>query len=268
MRIPRFGGGSSFYGYTIVRSPALLQELYMDHPLSITLVSMTDQELYEKLSAFVTDHKRNLFDELAAERTYHITAVMEDIYQPHNASAVVRTADLLGIQRLHIIENRNKFTVNPDVTLGSSKWVDIERHHEHENNTMRCIEKLRDQGYGIVVTSPRAPEITPGTIALDKPLAFCFGTELTGASDELMEHADHQLRIPMYGFTESYNISVSAAITLYTVMERLRTSDIKWRLSEKELFELKLKWTRKTVQSAAHLEEHFRRTSDPSSTDH
>ncbi len=244
-----------------------MQELCMDHPLSITLVTMTDQELYEKLSAFVTEHKRNLFDERAAERTYHITAVMEDIFQPHNASAVVRTADLLGIQRMHIIENRNKFTVNPDVTLGSSKWVDIERHHEHENNTMHCIKKLRDQGYGIVVTSPRAPEITPGTIALDRPLAFCFGTELTGASDELMEHADHQLRIPMYGFTESYNISVSAAITLYTVMERLRASDINWRLSDKELFELKLQWTRKTVQSAAQLEEHFRRTEDPSSTD-
>lgn len=225
---------------------------------------MTDKELYEKLSSFVTENKRNLFDRLAAERTHHITVVMEDIYQPHNASAVVRTADLLGIQRMHIIENRNKFTVNPDVTLGSSKWVDIERYREGENNTLRCIEKLREQGYAIVVTSPRAQAITPATIALDKPLAFCFGTELTGASDVLMDNAEHQLRIPMYGFTESYNISVSAAITLYTVMERLRASAIEWRLSEEELFKLKLQWTRKTVHSAAHLEEHFRRTSGAS----
>ena len=219
---------------------------------------MTNEQLYDRLSAFVSDNKRALFDRLAPQRTRHITVVLEDIYQAHNASAVVRTADLLGIQDMHIIENRNKYTVNPDVTLGSSKWVDMHRYREATGNTMRCVRKLKEQGYRIVVTSPHAPEVTPATIALDRPMAFCFGTELTGASEELMANADMQLRIPMYGFTESYNISVSAAIVLYTVMERLRNSTVPWQLPHEQLLDLKLAWARKVVHSAAHLEAHFR----------
>lgn len=219
---------------------------------------MNDHQLYERLSAFVSDNKRALFDRLAPQRTRHVTVVLEDIYQPHNASAVVRTADLLGIQDMHIVENRNKYTVNPDVTLGSSKWVDMHRYREAGDNTARCIRTLREKGYAIVVTSPRAPEITPHSIPLDKPMAFCFGTELTGASDELIAAADMHLRIPMYGFTESYNISVSAAIVLFTVMERLRASDVAWQLDEAALIALKLQWARKVVHSAAHLEERLR----------
>ncbi len=219
---------------------------------------MTNEQLYDRLSAFVSDNKRALFDRLAPQRTRHITVVLEDIYQAHNASAVVRTADLLGIQDMHIIENRNKYTVNPDVTLGSSKWVDMHRYREATGNTLRCVRKLKEQGYRIVVTSPHAPEVTPATIALDRPMAFCFGTELTGASEELIANADMQLRIPMYGFTESYNISVSAAIVLYSVMERLRNSTVPWQLPHEQLLDLKLAWARKVVHSAAHLEAHFR----------
>ncbi len=219
---------------------------------------MTDERLYEQLSEFISDNKRALFDRLAPLRTRHITVVLEDIYQAHNASAVVRTADLLGIQDMHIIENRNKYTVNPDVTLGSSKWVNMHRHREGDDNTLRCMQQLKQQGYQIVVTSPRAADVTPGNIDLERPMAFCFGTELTGASDVLMEHADMHLRIPMYGFTESYNISVSAAIVLYTVMERLRASAVQWQLSDDDRNALKLEWARKVVHSAAHLEARFR----------
>ena len=219
---------------------------------------MTDQEIYERLCAFITPNKRALFDRIAPERTRHVTCVLEDIYQPHNASAVVRTCDLLGIQDLHIIENRNKYTVNPDVTLGSSKWVDMHRWRGEEDNTARCIAHLKKLGHAIVITSPRAQDTTPGTIALDKPLAFCFGTELTGASSALEEQADIALRIPMHGFTESYNISVSAAITLYTVMERLRASGQNWRLGDAAITALKLSWARKVVHSPAHLEERIR----------
>jgi tRNA (guanosine-2'-O-)-methyltransferase len=219
---------------------------------------MEDQAMYERLCAFLSDNKRELFERLAPLRTRHITCVLDDIYQAHNASAVVRTCDLLGIQDLHIIENRNKYTVNPDVTLGSSKWVDMHRWRGEPDNTMRCIAHLKERGYTIVTTSPHAKDTTPHTIPLGKPLAFCFGTELTGASEGLMQHADIGLRIPMYGFTESYNISVSAAITLFTVMERLRASDVEWRLDAGALASLKLAWARKVVHSANHLEERFR----------
>lgn len=215
---------------------------------------LSDQELYVKLMAFVSDNKRNLFDRIAPLRTRHVTVVLEDIYQPHNASAVVRTAELLGVQDIHIIEHRNKYTVNPDVTLGSSKWTDMHRYKGGDDPSGACIAALKAKGYAIVATSPRADNVTPATIPLDRPLAFCFGTELTGLSDAIMDQADIGLRIPMYGFTESYNISVSAAITLYTVIERLRASDVPWQLQAEELAALKLEWARKMVHNAHHLE--------------
>jgi tRNA (guanosine-2'-O-)-methyltransferase len=227
---------------------------------------LTDAQLYDRLCSFISENKRALFDRIAPERTRHVTVVMEDIYQPHNASAVVRTCDLLGVQDIHIIENRNKYVMNPDVTLGSSKWTDMHRYREHADNSLACIERLKKDGYRIVATTPRADSVTPHTIALDTPLAFCFGTELTGLSATIMDRADIHLRIPMYGFTESYNISVSAAITLFTVMERLRAGDGFWRMDERQLISLKLAWARKIVHSAHHVEERIRREAEGGTT--
>ncbi|MCC6542134.1 MAG: RNA methyltransferase [Flavobacteriales bacterium] len=228
---------------------------------------MTDQEIYEQLARFISPNKRALFDRIAPLRTRHVTVVLEDIYQSQNASAVVRTSDLVGLQDIHVIENRNAYQLNPDVTLGSSKWVDVHRYRTHENNSLACVEALKRQGYRVVATSPRSPEITPDTIDLERPMAFCFGTELTGLSDDLMNAADEHLRIPMYGFTESYNISVSAAITLYTVMQRLRTSHVDWRLPEEALHTLKLSWARKMVHSPAHLEARLRKDAQADAED-
>ena len=223
---------------------------------------LSDAALYDRLSSFISENKRALFDRIAPERTHHVTLVLEDIYQPHNASAAVRTCDLLGVQNIHIIENRNKYVMNPDVTLGSSKWTDMHRYRDHDNNSRVCMDRLRKDGYRIVATTPRADGFTPQTIPLDGPLAFCFGTELTGLSDAVLDHADLHLRIPMYGFTESYNISVSVAITLFTVMERLRAGDGFWRMSDAQQLALKLGWARKVVHSAHHLEERIRREAE------
>lgn len=225
---------------------------------------LSNADLYQQLATFISENKRHLFKRIAAERTRHVTVVLEDIYQSHNASAVVRTCDLLGVQDIHIVENRNKYTINPDVTLGSSKWTDMIRYREHADNSLACVQALKKSGYLIVATTPRADSVTPQTVPLDKKLAFCFGTELTGLSDPMMQHADVHLRIPMYGFTESYNISVSAAITLFTVMERLRASDLPFRLNEEEQLALKLSWARKVVHSAQHLEARLQRDHEES----
>ncbi len=223
---------------------------------------MTDHALYEQLAEFISPNKRALFDRMAPLRTRHVTVVLEDIYQSQNASAVVRTSDLVGLQDVHVIENRNAYQLNPDVTLGSSKWVDIHRYRKQEDNVMACVEALKKKGYRIVATSPRSEHITPESIDLEQPMAFCFGTELTGLSDALLGAADEHLRIPMHGFTESYNISASAAIVLYTVMQRLRASHVQWQLPEPDLITLKLAWARKMVHSAAHLEERIRRDAE------
>lgn len=219
---------------------------------------MTDHEIHEKLSEFLTDNKRSLFETIAAQRTRHVTAVLEDIYQSQNASAVLRTCDLLGVQDIHVIEQRNTYKVDDQVALGSSKWIDIHKHRGHADNTRACIDALRAKGYRIVATSPRGDASTPGNIDLQRPLAICFGTELTGLSDALIDAADEHLRIPMYGFTESYNISVSAAIILFTIMERLRASKIDWHLDDEAMLALRLQWTRNAVQSSAAIEKRLR----------
>lgn len=219
---------------------------------------MDDLQLYDKLSAFISDNKRALFDRIAPQRTRHITVVLENIFQSQNASAVIRTCDLVGVQDIHVIEDRNKYQLNPDVTMGSSKWIDIHRYRNAESSTMDCVRALRAKGYCIVATSPRSEHITPESIPLDRPLALCFGTELTGLSDELLEEADMHLRIPMHGFTESYNISVSAAIVLYTLMQRLRSSDVQWQLHDEALLQLKLQWTRTMLQNPSLIEQRLR----------
>ena len=216
---------------------------------------MTDQQRYERLAQFISPNKRALFDRIAPLRTRHVTVVLEDIYQSQNASAVVRTCDLLGIQDVHVIENRNKYQLNPDVTLGSSKWIDIHRHRSAKDNTAGCIAALRATGHRLVATSPRASAVTPESIPLDRPMAFLFGTELTGLSDPLLDAADEHLRIPMHGFTESYNISVSAAIVLYTVMRRLRESEVPFGLADDAIARLKLSWARRIVRGADLIED-------------
>ncbi len=219
---------------------------------------MDDQQLYDRLSAFVTEHKRALFDRIAPTRTRHVTVVLEDIYQSQNASAVLRTCDLVGIQDVHVIENRNTYTVNKDVALGSAKWVDLYRHSGQEDNTEACIARLRANGYRIIATSPRGDRCTPESIAIDRPLAICLGTELTGLSDTLMDAADEHLRIPMHGFTESFNISASAAIVLYTIMQRLRASDIAWQLDATAMLSLRNTWMRNAIHDADAIIERLR----------
>ncbi len=222
---------------------------------------MTDEQLYTELCAFISENKRALFDRIAPERMRHVTVVLEDIYQSHNASAVVRTCDLLGVQDIHVIENRNKYTLNPDVTLGSSKWVDLHRWREGSDNTMDCIRSLKAKGYRIAATSPHGHSVDLKDLDLSTPIAFCFGTELEGLSKELLAEADTRVRIPMHGFTESYNISVSAAIVLFTVTERLRTSNVPWELSTEETIKLKLEWARKTRYHSSLIEERLRQRS-------
>jgi tRNA (guanosine-2'-O-)-methyltransferase len=218
----------------------------------------TIEKLIEYLSQFTTDHKLRLFDELIAYRTRYLTVVLEDIYQSQNASAVIRTCDCLGIQNVHVIENNNKFTVNPDVVLGSVKWINLIRHNQSDSNTIPAINKLRKNGYRIVATSSyrNDTELHNFDLANGK-VALLFGTELKGLSEDALANADEFLRIGMYGFTESFNISVSAGIILHHLIEKLHKSEITWQLTKKEASEIKLNWLRNTVKKADALEKEF-----------
>ncbi|RLD47993.1 MAG: TrmH family RNA methyltransferase [Bacteroidetes bacterium] len=217
-------------------------------------------ELINYLKDFVTEERYNLFLDKIQFRTDYITVVLEDIYQPHNASAVLRTCDCFGIQDVHIIENRNKYKVNPDVALGSFKWLDLIKHNSQDKNTLQTIKDLKKQGYRIVATTPHTNDVLLDDFDLTKgKAALFFGTELQGLSQEMMDNADEFLRIPMYGFTESFNISVSAALVLHNLSERLRKSNINLQLSEDKKNAVLLNWLRNTIKKSENIENQFLR---------
>jgi tRNA (guanosine-2'-O-)-methyltransferase len=216
------------------------------------------QALFDYLAGFITENKLSKFEEIIQLRTRYITVVLEDIYQPHNASAVLRSCDCFGVQDVHIIENQNKYTLNPDVALGSSKWLNLNFYSGLENNTPLALESLREKGYRIIATTPHKDDVTLHELPLDKgPIALVFGTEMRGITGSALELADEYMKIPMYGFTESFNISVSAAITLFYLTEQLRKSAIKWRLSDEEMLTTKLQWAREVVKRSDLIEKDF-----------
>ncbi len=214
-------------------------------------------ELIACLAQFVTPNKVRKIRQVLENRTYYVTLVLEDIYQPQNASATIRTAECLGVQTLHVIENRNEFRVSPKVTQGAAKWITLFRYNEPgADNTGACVQALRSKGYQIIATSPNVERsYSLDTLPLERPMAFLFGNEEEGLSPRAMELADGYLRLPMYGFTQSYNISVSVAITLSHVIERLHRLDLPWRLSEEEKAELTLEWYRRIVRRHELLEQ-------------
>lgn len=216
-----------------------------------------EQKIKEEFYSIITENKKEMFDRISSERTKHITVVLENIYQEHNASAVVRTCDCFGIQELHIIEKNNQYKLQRDIALGAGRWVDMYNYNLGEEVTKDCISKLKIKGYKIVATTPHT-EQTIYDLDLNSPLAFVFGTERRGLSDEVFGLADEKVKIPMYGFTESFNISVSVAIVLSTIRERLEKSELNWKLSELEKVQIINKWCRKILNGGNKLEEYFR----------
>jgi len=225
---------------------------------------MKKEKLIDHLSKIVSEKRFALFQQVLDLRTRYMTVVLEDIYQPHNASAVLRTCDCFGVQDVHIIENQNEYMVNPDVALGASKWLDMKNYNSLENNTLQAIESLKKQGYRIVATTPHTDDVNLDDFDLNAgKFALVFGTEMRGISELMKENADEFLKIPMQGFTESFNISVSAAIAMHHLSWKLRNSNINWRLPQAEKDEVLLNWLKSSIKKSDLIEEEFyRRHSD------
>ena len=214
----------------------------------------TKKQLLEHLLIFVNDNKRELFYPVLDFRTRHITVVLENIFQPQNASAVIRSCDIYGIQDLHIIENEYAFKLNPNVAMGAGKWI-----NEEDNNTEKCLQSLKDKGYKIVATSPRIDAYTTHNFPLGEKIALCYGTELTGLSDVALEMADEFVTIPMYGFTESFNVSASVAVSLSHLKTRLHEVDFDWKLKEEERVDVLLDWAKKCLSRGEDIQNEFLR---------
>ena len=215
--------------------------------------SQQQQELIDYLAEFVTQNKQDKMDTVIANRTRHVSLVLEDIFQPHNASAIVRSTECFGVQDIHVVADRNKFAATEGIALGASQWLSIKQYDETE----ACFAQLKKQGYRIVATTPHTNACFLSELPLDGKLALVFGTELEGLSKQALEHADEFVKIPMVGFTESFNVSVSVALSLYDTTQRLRASSIDWKLSPQDELDVRLDWLRAIVRGAPQLEKRF-----------
>jgi tRNA (guanosine-2'-O-)-methyltransferase len=208
-----------------------------------------DKEHYLKyLSEMITPERLQRMMQVLRFRTRHLTVVLEDIYQPHNASAVLRSCDCFGLMDVHIIENRNTYQVNPDVALGASKWLSMHRYNTDHDNTSACFEKLKQDGYRIVATGPHKNDCLLHELDIETKTALVFGNELDGLSEIALHQADAYVKIPMVGFTESLNISVSAAVCMSSLASRLRDSSVDWALKETEHIDILIQWIKNTLK--------------------
>ena len=212
----------------------------------------------EYLSTYVTPNKQQLIEEVLSRRTRHLTVVMEDIFKPHNASAVIRTAECLGIQDVHIVEKSNQYTPNPWVLRGALKWMTV-RHYPSSNPTSMedCFALLKAEGYRVIATDVDQRSIPISEVDVTEKIALVMGTEHEGISQYVRDHADQLVTIPMSGFTESFNVSVSAAICLNHLLTEMRTKSIQWQLTEAEKAELRYRWYSRIPPHAENLISHY-----------
>ncbi len=216
------------------------------------------EALIRHLAKFATPERLAKMDRVLARRTRFLTVVLEDIFQPHNASAVLRSCECFGVQDAHIIESRHTCRVSAGVVMGADKWLTLRRYREPgADNTAACLENLKSRGYRIAATALRGDCAGIEEAPLDRPLALCFGTEESGLSGNALAGADLRVRLPMHGFTQSYNVSVCAALCLYELCGRLRREREDWKLPRGEALEVKLEWLRKCVKNSGVLEREF-----------
>lgn len=216
------------------------------------------EKLIQYLSGFLTEKRTAQFHKVLDYRTRYLCLVLEDVYQSQNASAVIRTCDCLGIQDIHCVQNRFRFTIDRNVSMGAHKWISFHYHKGEKNNSLSAISSLKKENYRIIATSPSRESTIPENLDLSKgKAALFFGTELTGLSKDVLDAADEFIHIPMFGFTQSYNLSVSAALILYSLVSRLHQSTLPWNLSPAEKSELLLDWMRKSIKSSAKIEARF-----------
>jgi len=203
-----------------------------------------NEEYLLYLEEFITDNRKRRFNQVLENRTRHFCIAVEDVYQLHNTSAVMRSCEVFGIQDLHVIEQRYGKSIDKEIAMGAEKWVDIYRHSDNQS----CMHDLKAKGYQIVATSPHVEASGLDEFDISRPSAVFFGTEKSGLSEEILKEASAFIKIPMVGFTESLNISVSAAIIINNLTSRLRNSSVKWQLTDEELLAKKIDWARKTIK--------------------
>ena len=221
-------------------------------------MSTITHNLVQYLKTFVVDERRELFEKKIRQRTKHITVVLENIFQGRNISASIRSADCFGIQDVHIIENDNIFNDDSEVSMGAEKWITITRHNQQKHNSIDTIKELKAEGYQIIAATPHNTDCNLFDIDVSKQkVALIFGSEVRGCSDQTLALADKRMKIPMYGFTESFNISVSVSLCLQHLTYKLRKIDSDWKMTKNQQDKVMLQWLRNSIKASVEIEEEY-----------
>ncbi|MBO0329569.1 TrmH family RNA methyltransferase [[Muricauda] lutisoli] len=205
---------------------------------------MFDDDLLTYLETYLTEERKQRFLDVLQKRTRHITVAIEDVYQLHNTSAIIRSCDVFGVQDVHVVEDRFGKRLDKNIAMGAEQWVDVSRYKD----TTDCIAQLKSKGYQIIATTPHNNSTLLPDFFPSKKSAVFFGTEKEGLSEEVMQQADSFLKIPMVGFSESLNVSVSAAIIIQQLAQKVRDSHLDWQLTDIEVLEKRLDWTKKSIK--------------------
>lgn len=217
-----------------------------------------NSELIRHLSQFVVEERLQLFEKKIQDRTQYITVVLENIFQSRNIAASIRSADCFGIQDVHIVENENIFNNDSEVSMGAEKWVTINRNKQEKNNTIQTIQYLKSKGYQIIATTPHNTDCDLYDININQgKIALFFGSEVKGCSKEMLERADKKIKIPIYGFTESYNVSVSVALCLQHLTYNMRQSNVKWQLPTSQAEQVMTQWLTNSIKAGAKIKEDY-----------
>lgn len=200
--------------------------------------------LINYLESYLTPRRQQLFKEVLAERTRFLTVAIEDVGHLHNTSAIMRSCDAFGVQDVHVIEELKGKRIDREIAMGAQKWTSVKRY----DSTKTALSQLKKLGYQIVATTPHHTAHKLQDFTLDKPTALFFGSEKDGLTETVIEAADSYIYIPTFGFTQSLNISVCAAILLQELTNRMRNSALDWKLKESDILEIKELWLKRNLK--------------------
>ena len=210
---------------------------------------MNDQKTFEYLQQFLTAERLRKINQYAPESSDFVLPIIEDVFQFRNAAAIVRSVEACGFHKIVAVESENEFNPNLRVTKGAETWVEVERLP----HSLDSIQEIKNRGYRIIAVSPEHNATLLPDFKMTEPVALVFGTEAEGVTEAILDFSDETLAIPMYGFTRSFNVSVAAAICVYELKQKLMRSKLNYKLSEEQLWQMKVRWAVNSLQSGEQI---------------